>query len=93
LSPITEDLFQQDRADLLFVDQDVGILKCDFHAIGIRDEVTGEVAAVQLHAFDDFELGERRVIYRWIKSGALKRSTKTADSRAWKKLHDFLSHL
>src|SRR5580692_10345779 len=45
------------RADLLFVDQDVGVLDGDFHALGIGDEVGREVAAVELHAFDDFELG------------------------------------
>src|SRR5579862_8752870 len=45
------------RADLLFVDQDVGVLDGDFHALGIGHEVGREVAAVELHAFHDFELG------------------------------------
>ena len=44
------------RADFLFVDQDVGVLQRHFHALGIGDEVRREIAAVELHAFDDFEL-------------------------------------
>ena len=43
--------------DLLLVDQDVGLFEHYFHAVRIGDEVGGEVAAVELHAFDDFELG------------------------------------
>ena len=43
------------RADLLLVDQDDGVLEHDFHALRIGHEVGGEVAAVELHAFDDFE--------------------------------------
>ena len=49
------------RADLLFVDQDVGVLERSFHALGIGDEVGREVAAVELHAFDDFQLGLERL--------------------------------
>ncbi len=45
------------RADLLLVDQDVGILQSGFHALGIGNEVGREVAAVELHAFDDIQLG------------------------------------
>ena len=43
------------RADLLLVDQDDRILEHDFHALGIGDEVRREVAAIELHAFDDLE--------------------------------------
>src|SRR5216684_3664426 len=43
------------RADLLFVDEDAHVLEHAFHALGIGDEVGGEVAAVKLHAFDYFE--------------------------------------
>ena len=49
------------RADLLFVDQDVGVLDRNFHALGIGDEVRREIAAVELHAFDDFELRLERL--------------------------------
>ena len=45
------------RADLLFVDQDAGVFEHGLHALGIGDEVGGEVAAVELHAFDHFERG------------------------------------
>ena len=45
------------RADLLFVDEDVGVLERGFHALRVGDEVRREIAAVELHAFDDFELG------------------------------------
>ena len=33
----------------------------DFHALGIGDEVRREIAAIELHAFDDFELGFERL--------------------------------
>ena len=49
------------RADLLLVDQDDRVLEHDFHALGIGDEVGREVAAVELHAFDDFERGLERL--------------------------------
>ena len=45
------------RADLLLVDQDVGIFEHRFHAVRIGDEVGAQVAAVELHAFDHFQLG------------------------------------
>src|SRR4029077_16923599 len=48
-------------ADLLFIDEDIGVLEGNFHAFGIRDEVRGEVAAVELHAFDHFELSLKRL--------------------------------
>ena len=49
------------RADLLLVDQDVGVLERRFHALGIGHEVRREVAAVELHAFDHFQLGLQRL--------------------------------
>src|SRR4051812_25854831 len=42
---------------LLFVDQDVGVIHVDAHLVGIGDEVRRDVAAVELHALDDFKLG------------------------------------
>src|SRR5439155_18150965 len=60
------DLLQQREqvlhgADFLFVDEDVGVLERGFHALGIGDEVRRQVAAVELHALDDFELGLERL--------------------------------
>ena len=43
------------RRDLLLVDEDVGVFKDDFHPLGVGDEVRREVAAIELHALDDFE--------------------------------------
>jgi len=43
------------RGNLLLVDQNVGVLEDDLHPLRIRDEVGREVAAVELHAFDDLE--------------------------------------
>ena len=48
------------RADLLLVDQDDRILEHHFHPLGIGDEVGRQVAAVELHAFDDLERGFER---------------------------------
>src|SRR6185369_8079843 len=45
------------RADLLFVDQDVGVLERNFHALGIGHEVRREIAAVELHTFNHVQLG------------------------------------
>ncbi len=42
---------------LLLVDEDVGVLELGDHLVGVGDEVGREVAAVELHAFDDVELG------------------------------------
>jgi hypothetical protein len=39
------------------VDQDVGSSSSTTHLVGVGDEVGREVAAVELHAFDDVELG------------------------------------
>ena len=46
---------------LLFVDQDVGVLHLDPHLVGVGDEVGRDVAAVELHALDHFELGLERL--------------------------------
>jgi hypothetical protein len=43
--------------ELLLVDQDVGVLELGDHLLGVGDEVGREIAAVELHAFDDFEFG------------------------------------
>src|ERR1044072_7051928 len=42
---------------LLLVDEDVRGPELDDHLLGVGDEVGREVAAVELHAFDDIELG------------------------------------
>ena len=49
------------RADLLLVDQDDRILEHDFHPLGIGDEIRRQVAAIELHAFDDLERGLERL--------------------------------
>src|SRR5712671_178605 len=49
------------RADFLFVDEDADVLEDALHALGVGDEVGGEVAAVELHAFDYFEGGLHRL--------------------------------
>ena len=46
-----------ERGQLLLVDEDVGVLELDDHLLSIGDEVWGEIAAVELHALDDVELG------------------------------------
>src|SRR6202163_4298591 len=45
----------------LFVDQDVGIFHFNAHLVGVGDEVGRDVAAVELHAFDDLEFGLQRL--------------------------------
>src|SRR5208283_2306665 len=45
------------RRELLLVDQDVGILELGDEALGVRDEVGREIAAVELQALDDDRLG------------------------------------
>ena len=45
-----------DVADLLVVNQDVGVLEENNLLVRIVDEVGAQVAAVELHAFDDVEL-------------------------------------
>src|SRR5690606_13534820 len=55
--------FFEDRQDFLNVaelfigDQDVGLFQHRFHFLGIGDHVGGDVAAVELHPFDHFQLG------------------------------------
>ena len=46
-----------ERRQLLLVDEDVGVLELGDHLLRVGDEVRGEVAAVELHALDDVELG------------------------------------
>jgi len=41
--------------ELLFVDENVGLLQLDRHFFGVGDEVGREVAAVELHALHDFQ--------------------------------------
>ena len=45
------------RGELLLVDEYVRILELRDHLLGIRDEIRREIAAVELHALDDVELG------------------------------------
>src|SRR5437899_369952 len=47
--------------ELLLVDQDVGVLHFNAHLVGVGDEVGRDVAAVELHAFDDLEFGLERL--------------------------------
>src|SRR5437667_661832 len=49
------------RGELLLVDQDVGIVHFHAHLVGVRNEVGRDIAAVELHAFDDFEFGLKRL--------------------------------
>ena len=42
---------------LLLVDQDIGVLELDPHLVLVGDEIGRDIAAVELHAFDDFQLG------------------------------------
>ena len=44
-------------AELLLVDEDQRLLQLDAHLVGVGDEIRAEIAAVELHAFDDLELG------------------------------------
>src|SRR5215208_6624675 len=46
-----------ERGQLLLMDEDVGVLELGDHLLGVGDEVWGEVAAVELHALDNIELG------------------------------------
>jgi len=43
------------------MDKDADVFEDAFHALGVGDEVGGEVAAVKLHAFDYFEGGLHRL--------------------------------
>ena len=42
--------------ELLVGDQDVGLVEDGLHAVGVGDEVGGDVAAVELHALDELGL-------------------------------------
>src|SRR6266568_6834213 len=60
------DSFQQRKqfvqvGELLLVDQDVGVIEFDAHLVGVGDEVGRDVTTVELHAFDDFEFGLKRL--------------------------------
>ena len=39
------------------MDQDVGIVQRHPHLLGVGDEIGRKIAAIELHAFDDFQLG------------------------------------
>src|SRR3546814_2930698 len=41
---------------LLLVDQDIRILKLDRHLFRVGDEIRRQIAAIELHAFDDIKL-------------------------------------
>ena len=43
--------------NLLLVDENVGVLELGDHLVGVGNEVRREIAAIELHAFDDFEFG------------------------------------
>src|SRR4030081_429826 len=47
--------------ELLLVDQDVGVIEFNAHLVGVGDEVGRDIAAVELHAFDDVEFGLERL--------------------------------
>src|SRR4051794_38613654 len=49
------------RGELLLVDEDVGVVHLNAHLVGVGDEVGRDVAAVELHALDDVELGLERL--------------------------------
>ena len=60
--PHLGDLLQERKeilhaADLLFVDEDVGIFQHHFHPFRVGDKIRGDVAAVELHAFHHFQSG------------------------------------
>ena len=47
------------RRELLLVDEDIGVLELGQHLLGVGDEIGREIAAIELHALDDVELGLR----------------------------------
>jgi hypothetical protein len=56
------DLFEEwehvlEIGHLFLVDEDVGVVEGGGHGLWVRDEVRGEVAFIELHAFDDVEGG------------------------------------
>jgi hypothetical protein len=40
-------------------DKDIGVAEDSFHLLGVGDHVGRDVTRVELHAFDDFEVGAR----------------------------------
>ena len=60
LANLDEFLQQRDdvlgSGDLLLIDQNISIGDDGFHLVGIGDEVSRKVAAIELHAFDKFGL-------------------------------------
>jgi hypothetical protein len=46
---------------LLLVQQHIGVLELRHHLLGIGDEVGRKIAAIELHAFDDLDLGLERL--------------------------------
>ena len=46
-----------ERGEFLLVDENVGVLELGDHLLGVGDEIGREIAAVELHALDDVELG------------------------------------
>ena len=62
LHAVLHDLLQQrnevlNDADLLIGDEDGGIVQISLHLVGIGDHIGGQVAAVELHTFDDLVVG------------------------------------
>ena len=45
------------RRQLLLVQEDIGLLELGHHLLGVGDEIGREIAAIELHALDDVELG------------------------------------
>src|ERR1700723_65307 len=46
-----------ERGQLLLVDENVRVLHLNAHLVGVGDEIGRDVAAIELHALDDVELG------------------------------------
>ena len=51
-----------DVADLLVVQQDVGVIQLDPLGVLVVDEVGGEVAAIELHALHHVDAGEANTV-------------------------------
>src|SRR5579863_228305 len=45
------------RGELLLVDENIGLVELGDHLLGVGDEIGAEIAAIELHALDDVELG------------------------------------
>src|SRR5262249_13590385 len=45
----------------LFIDQDIRVFHFNPHLVGVRNKVWRDIAAVELHTFDHFELGLERL--------------------------------